>query len=219
MRAGGQTKQAPECPSWQDVLFYFQSHRGRRGPRVIVPAHLESQAKKRFEVVAPLLDFDRHSRPLPRTQEGITIRSKNEMVSHLAKTHGFSQATIWRWHGRFRSGGYAALANEMRSDSGISRRFDNNLRVRSFVEEKYLGSRLSIASTHRELVRAWPALCPNSVISPPGRTTIRDYLNSLPRPVVVLARHGRGEFRRLCGDQYGRLVSSVRAFAGSTRVN
>jgi hypothetical protein len=205
------------CPTWQDVLLWFRSHRVPKGLRIFVPRHLEPQAKGRYEAVAQMIDFRRDMQPYLRTAEGNIIKSKDEMALHLASRYGVSLRTIWNWHARFRKAGYGGLANEARSDKGVSRSFDRNPRAQYFVEEKYLGKRFSMVSTHKELIRAWPDLCSNPAICPPSHTTVRRYLNSLPRLVVALAREGPRRFKRLCGDQYERIAAQVAAFVGRGR--
>jgi hypothetical protein len=62
-----------------------------------------------------------------------------------------------------------------------------------FAQNKFLNEQLSVELTHDALRREWPNLY-NHGSQPPSYTTLRVYLNSLPRAVRVMAREGEKAF-------------------------
>jgi hypothetical protein len=58
-----------------------------------------------------------------------------------------------------------------------------------YAQNKYLNERLSIRLVHDALCRDWPRLY-NHGSQPPGNTTLRVFLEALPKPLKTLARVG-----------------------------
>jgi putative transposase len=171
--------------------------------RLNFSAEQNTQARKRLEAIAPLLDFSsrsRRSRPTFRTLGGMAVRSMNSLAGYLADQHGVSARTLWNWYMQYRELGYAGLADRVRSDKGKSRFLKAHPAVRTFIENKYLGERLSIRLVYEALRRDWKRLepeCPR----PPSYSAIRSYLQQLPKPLLILSREGKRQFQERC-DPY-----------------
>ena len=101
---------------------------------------------KRLEAIAPLLEFasrEIDSARLPHLG-GVAVQSMNSMVSYLADQHHVSPRTLWNWYAQYRSLGYAGLVDRVRSDKGESRFLKAHPAAGAFIENIYLGERLSI---------------------------------------------------------------------------
>lgn len=159
-----------------------------------------AQALKRLEAIAPLLEFSsrsKRSRPTFRTIGGMAVRSMNSLASYLADQHGVSTRTLWNWYAQYRKLGYAGLIDRVRSDKGQSRFFKGHPAVRAYVENKYLGERLSIRLVYEALRRDWRTMKPECP-RPPSYSAIRSYLQQLPKPLLVLSREGKRQFQERC---------------------
>jgi hypothetical protein len=124
--------------------------------RLNFSARQNAQALKRLEAIAPLMEFSRYSRrsrPTFRTIAGVAVRSMNSLAGYLADQHHVSPRTLWNWYGQYRKLGYAGLVDRVRSDKGKSRFFKAHPAVRAYLENKYLGERLSIRLVYRALLR------------------------------------------------------------------
>jgi transposase InsO family protein len=175
-------------------------------PEVTEPERLNfspdqnAQAMKRLEAIAPLLEFSsrsKRSRPTFRTVGGVAVRSMNSLADYLADQHQVSSRTLWNWYTQYRKLGYAGLVDRVRSDKGKSRFLKDHPAVRVFIENKYLGERLSIRLVYEALRRDWRTLepeCPR----PPSYSAIRSYLQQLPQPLLILSREGKRQFQERC---------------------
>src|ERR1017187_6969875 len=130
-------------------------------PEVTEPERLDfsarqnAQALKRLEAIASLVEFSRRSqrsRPTFRTTGGVAVRSMSSLVSFLADQHHLSTRTLWNWYGQYRKLGYAGLVDRVRSDKGKSRFLKAHPAVRAYLENKYLGERLSIRLVYQALL-------------------------------------------------------------------
>src|SRR5580692_421112 len=168
--------------------------------RLNFSAEQNTQVRKRLEAIAPLLEFggrSKRSRPTFRTVGGMAVRSMNSLAGYLADQHQVSTRTLWNWYAQYRKLGYAGLVDRVRSDKGQSRFLKAHPAVRAFIENKYLGERLSIRLEYEALRRDWRTLepeCPR----PPSYSAIRSYLHQLPKPLLILSREGKRQFQERC---------------------
>src|ERR1017187_3788701 len=124
--------------------------------RLNFSARQNAQALRRLEAIAPLVEFSsrsQRSRPTFRTAGGVAVRSMTSLASYLADQHHVSPRTLWNWYARYRKLGYAGLVDRVRSDKGKSRFLKAHPAVRAFIENKYLGERLSIRLVYQALLR------------------------------------------------------------------
>ena len=175
-------------------------------PEVTEPERLNlspvqnAQALKRLEAIAPLVEFAtraRRSRPTFRTMGGVAVRSTNSLADYLADQHHVNPRTLWNWYAQYRKLGYAGLVDRVRSDKGKSRFLAAHPAVRAFVENKYLGERLSIRLVYQALLRDLRTLEP-ACTRPPSYSAVRSYLKQLPKPLVILSREGKRQFQERC---------------------
>ena len=159
-------------------------------PEVTEPERLNfsseqnAQALRRLEAIAPLVEFSsrsQRSRPTFRTVGGVAVRSMNSLAGYLADQHHVSTRTLWNWYAQYRKLGYAGLVDRVRSDKGKSRFLKAYPAVRAFVENKYLGERLSIRLVTRPycvICRAWSPSAPDHRATAPSGLIC----NSCPSP-------------------------------------
>ena len=160
-------------------------------------AQQNAQALKRLEAIAPLLEFSsrsRLSRPTFRTIGGVAVRSMTSLAGYLADQHHVSPRTLWNWYAQYRKLGYAALVDRVRSDKGKSRFLAAHPAVRAYLENKYLGERLSIRLVYQALLRDLRSLEPECT-RPPSYSAVRSYLKQLPKPLLILSREGSASSR------------------------
>jgi hypothetical protein len=139
--------------------------------RVILPPHLDQQARERFEAIQPLVEYGNGTRKFPIVLPDRTITSLNDLAAWIAEQRNTSARTIWRWLGRYKKG-FNALADKERCDKKKSRYFEDNPVLRLTAEKKYLSERLSIRMVHEALERE----CAARSIDAPSYTTVRTYL-------------------------------------------
>jgi transposase InsO family protein len=158
--------------------------------RVVLPEHLESQARERYNAIAHLIDYcsrTNGSRP-SLTLGGKKIRNTNDLAAHLAATHKVCESTIWGWYRKFKKGGFNALPDNTRSDAGKSRFFLEHPKAAAFAQVKYLKEGLSFQLVWEALRRDWTKL--ENKGDPPSYSAVRFLLASIPEGVRTLARVG-----------------------------
>ncbi len=196
----------PDCTALALRSVRNQSNLFASLPEVSEPERLNfsakqnAQALKRLEAIAPLLEFasrSQRSRPTFRTIGGAAVRSMNSLASYLADQHHLSVRTLWNWYGQYRKLGYAGLVDRVRSDKGKSRFLKAHPAVRAFLENKYLGERLSIRLVYQALLRDLRNLEPGCT-RPPSYSAVRSYLQQLPKPLLILSREGERQFQERC---------------------
>ncbi|MGO9565137.1 MAG: DDE-type integrase/transposase/recombinase, partial [Candidatus Korobacteraceae bacterium] len=168
--------------------------------RLNFSAEQNAQALKRLEAIAPLVEFSsrsKRSRPTFRTTGGVAVRSMNSLAGYLADQHHVSARTLWNWYAQYRKLGYAGLVDRVRSDKGKSRFLAAHPAVRAFLENKYLGERLSIRLVYQALLRDLRSLEPECT-RPPSYSAVRSYLQQLPKPLLILSREGKRQFQERC---------------------
>jgi transposase InsO family protein len=168
--------------------------------RLNFSARQNAQALKRLEVIAPLLEFSsrsQRSRPTFRTTGGVVVRSMNSLAGYLADQHHLSVRTLWNWYAQYRKLGYAGLVDRVRSDKGKPRFLKAHPAVRAYLENKYLGERLSIRLVYRALLRDLRNLEPECT-RPPSYSAVRSYLQQMPKPLLILSREGERQFQERC---------------------
>ena len=196
----------PDCTALARRSGPNQSRLFASLPEVTEPERLSfspeqnTQALKRLEAIAPLVEFSsrsKRSRPTFRTNGGVAVRSMNSLAGYLADQHQVSARTLWNWYAKYRKLGYAGLVDRVRSDKGKSRFLEAHPHVRAFVENKYLGERLSIRLVYQALLRDLRSLEPECT-RPPSYSAVRSYLQQLPKPLLILSREGKRQFQERC---------------------
>ncbi len=102
-------------------------------------------------------------------------------LAALAPTTGITERTLQRWLARYRSGGYAALADAIRTDHGI-RRTSTEL-VRLIEGLALTRPRPSIATIHRQVA----ARSAEQGVPAPSYSAVRSIVNALDPGMVTLA--------------------------------
>ena len=171
---------------------------GADAVRVAVPLGREADADRRYQLIMPLLEWDRGVRPQFFDDDGKAFRSKDQLAEWIAR-HGdpanrLARPTLWRWLARWKKGGLAALLPKVRNDKGRSRYFDRFPLAAKFVLAKFSEGQGNYSDVliSEFLVREWPTLYPTSV-EPPSVDTVRNFLQSVPIAVRDAARLPRQE--------------------------
>jgi transposase InsO family protein len=193
----------------QQSLFIDDSKQSMDS-RLALTAEQREQAQRRLSVLQPLLGFfEKRKRGVPYvTADGLQFTNSDLLAAHIAANHGKSKITIWRWHSNYDDRGFAGLADRARDDKGISRFFAKYPKAAQVVQAKYLKERLSIQLCYEALSRDWPTLY-NHGSQPPSYTTVREFLQRLPKPVVTLAREGDAAFREKCSPYLVRKIEAT----------
>jgi len=196
----------PDCTALALRSDLNQSNLFASLPEVTEPERLNfsakqnAQALKRLEAIASLVEFrsrSQRSRPTFRTAGGVAVRSMNSLAGFLADQHHVSPRTLWNWYAQYRKLGYAGLVDRVRSDKGKSRFLRAHPAVRAYLENKYLGERLSIRLVYQALLRDLRNLEPECT-RPPSYSAVRSYLQQLPKPLLILSREGERQFQERC---------------------
>jgi hypothetical protein len=150
-------------------------------------------ARGRFRVILPLLRFRSRQalgeNPTVTLLSGAELTAFTELVRYRARSSHVSERQVFRWLDRFDHGGYAALADQPRSDRGVSRFFSNRPLVIAFVVTRYLDG-WNVIAIQEALRQAWTRLrCGSSPL--PNHDTLRRFLKSMI-PARAVRRHGNG---------------------------
>lgn len=180
----------PTSDNGQGLLFD-----PRRGERLIVTDEQLQEATEREKIIRPMLDFSG-----PGTFDALAAR--------IAGEQEVSKPTIWRWYSSYKKHGFSALSDRIRADKGFHRFFHDHQEAARFVQAKYLSERLSIQLTHEALCREWKHFY-NGDSKPPSYSTVRSYLQSLPKAVSTLAREGERAFDEKCAPFLIRKIEAV----------
>ncbi len=149
-----------------------------KGLRIVGP----STARGRFRAILPLLRFRSRQAAGDSRPSGPVALAFTELVECCARQFHVSSRQIFRWLKLFERGGYAALADQPRSDRGISKFFSKRPLVAAFAVTRYLEG-WNIVSIHEamRLCRSGSAL--------PSVQTLRQFLKKTI-PASVLRRYG-----------------------------
>jgi len=110
-------------------------------------------------------------------------------LAALARSTGMAERTLQRWLARYRTGGYAALADGTRTDHGVRRTTPELVRL---VEGLALTSpRPSTATIHRQV----SVHCAERGLPAPSYSVVRSIVNALDPGMVTLALEGPASYR------------------------
>ena len=169
--------------------------------RAAVPEHLQPQTQARYGVIAPVIEAQ-NSGELPRG-----FRTETALIEHQARTApecsagkvpkdkpwaGVSARCVRLWITRFRTGGFAALADPPRSDQGVPRSLCEASRL--VVKYVYLNQGLSMQQAYRAALREAERLG-----HPPATyDAVRRFLRSQPTVLSIFTREGEKAFNDKC---------------------
>jgi transposase InsO family protein len=167
--------------------------------RIALTPEGERQAEERLAILQPLLDYihnpgGRARFAQLRLADGRRVTSSDLLAMYLAETHSqtglrISRATLWSWKKAYTEGGFNALAPKVRSDKGTSRWFAQNPDAAKLVASVYLKPYQTVQTAYNALLREHEMLGV-SAAELPSYETVRSFLDTLPKPISVLAREG-----------------------------
>jgi len=174
--------------------------------RIQLTPEAKQIAEARLAVVQPLVDYIedkacRESFSHLQLADGSCITNSDQMALYLSETRtcvvngkakSVGRATIWAWAKAYRDDGLMGLAPAIRSDKGQSRFFRRNPKAAQLAASVYLAPFASAQSAYDALERECGllGLTPQEL---PSYSTVRAYLESIPKPISVLAREGERE--------------------------
>jgi transposase InsO family protein len=183
----------PETHADRQISLFISPPAISEDVRLALSKEQNELAQRRLEAISPMLEFRKKSngyKAVVRLDDGREIRNLESLSQYLAEQNKVSRGTIWTWYSRFNEKGFPGLADDTRSDKGLSRYFRENPQMAEFAQAKYLVESLSVKRVHESLARE----CDERKIEAPHYDTVRSYLNSLPRAIAVMAREGETQF-------------------------
>ena len=165
--------------------------------RIVLPdPAAQKQAQQRLDILAPVLDFADNPQRYARLQlaDGRFVTSLERMIEYAAARCNQSPRTIKRWLARYRQAGYAALADRIRADKGVSRWFERHPDARVFAAYLYLVERMSVTFICEQLEYEAAMLGLSNDL--PSRETVRVFLQQSISPAMkALGRQGQRAYR------------------------
>lgn len=167
--------------------------------RITLTPEGERQAQERYAIIEPLIEFCDKPESRARFAElklndGRKVTTADLLATYLADLHSrgektISRPTLWRWKKKFEAGGINALAREVRTDKGASKWFTRYPKAAQIVASVYLKPYQSVSTAYSTLLREAEFLdIPENDL--PSYETVRTYLDTIPKPIAVLARQG-----------------------------
>jgi hypothetical protein len=166
--------------------------------RIVLPdPESQAQAEKRLAALEPILQFpDNPGRYAAlKLADGRPVTSIERMIEYVAAMSNQSTRTIKRWLATYRAGGFAALADRIRTDKGQSRWFNHHYQAAVLAAYLFLNERQSVTFVCEQIERdqAQLAIEPSNL---PSRETVRNFLSQQISPAMkALAREGQREYR------------------------
>jgi len=166
--------------------------------RVLLPdPRDQAVAESRLAVLSPILMYRADPERFAQLQlkDGSPVRSFSRMVVYVAETNpGVSDRTLRNWLQRYRQGGFAALADKVRSDKQESRFFKAYPKAAWLAAYLFLECRQSATVAYEAIVRDAAMIdVPRREL--PSYETVRAFLRSAPPSLVTYAREGRKAYQ------------------------
>jgi hypothetical protein len=171
--------------------------------RVALTPEAKTEARSRLAVIQPLLDFIgtpecRESFSRLQLADGTCITNSDKLARYLAETRTcegkrISRATVWAWTKAYRNDGLMGLAPKVRSDKGQSRWFSRHPKAAQIAASVWLAPFASAQSAYDALLRECGTVLDLTPAELPSYSTVRAYLETIPKPIAVLAREGERE--------------------------
>ena len=190
------------------------------GKKIALSEEEEAEARKRFNILEPLIRFGADLRAASGGQlpldlavvlpDGTPVTTRTQMCLYLANKHQKGTATLWRWYRAFLKGGLPALADAQRKDKGKSHFFEAHPEAAALAAYVYFDQKQSVRAAQEAIQRD----CLSLGISPqdlPSYSTVYDYCkgNAFSEPLKILAREGRRAYRESCAPYISRGYTDV----------
>lgn len=163
-------------------------------PRIVLSEKAETEAARRYTIIQPLLEYSASPEVRDRFRQlrladGRPVTNASLLGIYIAETHNVEDRTLRRWKKAYCEHGLAGLARGIRSDKGQSRFFARYPEAAQLVSSIYLRPYQSVATAYNSLLRDHHLLG-IAQHELPSYETVRSFLESIPRPISVLAREG-----------------------------
>jgi transposase InsO family protein len=203
----------PETHADRQISMFISPPAISDDVRVALSTEQNEIAQRRLEAISPMLEFCKKSngyKPVVKLGDGREIRNLDSLAAYVAGQRNISRTTLWTWYSRFKEKGFPGLADDVRSDKGLSRFFVDYPRLAELAQAKYLAENLSVKRVHEVLARECGEATPK--IDAPCYNTVRAYLsNQIPKPISIMAREGERQHHERCAPFLITDFKSVRA--------
>jgi putative transposase len=166
-----------------------------------------AQANERYEILRPILEFQKDPHRFASIcVDGKPVDSEARLQIWIAEQHNINPRTLRRYKQRYMEGGWAALADRVRSDRGQSRWFAKYPNAAMLAAYVYLEQRQSVSV-------AWEAIKRDHLMLDvpaddlPSYETVRAALQSVTPSLRILAREGATKYRELCAPYISRFYT------------
>lgn len=183
-------------------------------PRIVLAdPRAQAQAEQRLVAITPMLDYarqpTRNDKALWCLEHWPTAKNLEDLAAQIAEKERCSISTLFEWLKRYRKDGFTVLADQIRSDKGESRWFNQHPAAKIFAAYLYLIERMSVSFVW-EQIEAEAALLGLRSDSLPSRETLRVFLSQDISPAMrTLAREGEREYRERMSPYLKRSYTDV----------
>jgi hypothetical protein len=198
-------------------LFRAASPSENDGPRIKLTPEQEKLALERYEAIRALDEFakgeGREKYFALRLKDGRSVKRLDDLAEYIGQTLKVagkypSRSTLFRWLASYRSAGLNGLGRKTRSDAGVCHFFSKYPAAAVLVASVFLNPSATAwrafdaLERDRELLRI-----PESEM--PSYSTVRNYLDSLPEAMKILAREGLAAYNTRCAPHLNRKFTDI----------
>jgi hypothetical protein len=198
-------------------LFAASSPSQNDGLRIKLDPAQEKLALARYEAIRPLVEFaegaGRAKFLALRLKNGRAVKRSDDLAEYLSQTVQVagkhpSRATLWRWLAIYRANGLNGLARKSREDKGVSHFFTRYPAAAVLVASEYHKPYATIYRAFDALERDRELLqIPEAEM--PSYSTVRNYLDSLPEAMKILAREGLAAYNTRFAPHLNRKFTDI----------
>jgi transposase InsO family protein len=212
---------APATPPQAELLPLFEAAQPQENPGRILKLSPEQEklACERYEAIRPLVEFSQAENRAKflalRLKNGRSVKRADDLaiyISETIKVQGKSPSprTLWRWLAQHRTDGLNGLGRKTREDQGTRSFFAQHPAAAVLVAAEYHKSNASVARAYHALDRN-RELLQISAEELPSYSTVRNYLDSLPEAMKILAREGKDAYATRCAPHLNRAYTDIPA--------
>jgi hypothetical protein len=203
----------PALPVNSQLAPLFHAPVAPEAARIMTDDKGDAQARERFELIAPLVQWDRSKYQALRLRDGRAVTTADLMADYITQTRTIgdkpvSKRTLWRWVSQWRAGSLTGLARKTREDQGQSEFFTRYPAAAVLVAAEYHKPYATASRAYNALERDRELLqIPAEEM--PSYTTVRKFLESLPAPMRILAREGQRQYSERCAPHLNRAYTDI----------
>jgi transposase InsO family protein len=210
---------APAAPQQEELMPLFAAARpAENAGRVLsMSPEQETLALLRYEAIRPLVEYAEAENCAKytglRLSDGRAVKRAEDLAIYISQTIKVqgkhpSSRTLRRWLARYRAEGLNGLGCKTREDKGICHFFTRYPNAALLVAAEYHKPYATVARAFEALVRNRELLqIPTADM--PSYSTVRNYLDSLPAAMRILAREGLAAYSTRCAPHVNRRFTDI----------